>query len=208
LDLNQWRHIAVTYDGKRKASGVRIYVDGEEWEKEVLYDDLSFPLSTEEPFRIGAGGGPQNRFTGSIDDVRAYSGAMSRVEVGTLAELKTIAEIAAMPAAERSAVQHEKLRAAFLDQYAPREVEIALRKWREAHYERDQFYESIPTVMVMNEMETPVGRVGWARELGERGRLGGLSRAMDGRREPLGRGHDTPRSNPLIVLRRLHREGP
>jgi hypothetical protein len=54
----------------------------------------------------------------------------------------------------------------------------------------------------------PVGRVGWARELGERGRLGGLSRAMDGRREPLGRGHDTPRSNPLIVLRRLHREGP
>ena len=28
VELNHWQHVAVTYDGKRMASGVRIYVDG------------------------------------------------------------------------------------------------------------------------------------------------------------------------------------
>ena len=28
VKLHEWQHVLVTYDGKRKASGVRIYVDG------------------------------------------------------------------------------------------------------------------------------------------------------------------------------------
>ena len=29
VKLNQWQHVLVTYDGKRMASGVHIYIDGE-----------------------------------------------------------------------------------------------------------------------------------------------------------------------------------
>ena len=47
----------VTYDGKRKASGVRIYVDGRPQELKVLFDDLSWPMDFKLPLRIGAGGG-------------------------------------------------------------------------------------------------------------------------------------------------------
>ncbi|NJL05812.1 MAG: LamG domain-containing protein [Chloroflexaceae bacterium] len=34
----QWTHVAVTYDGSMLAAGVRIYVNGEAWETDVLFD--------------------------------------------------------------------------------------------------------------------------------------------------------------------------
>ena len=71
LPLNEWHHIALTYDGTRYAEGVKLYVDGQPWKWEVLLDDLNNPRPLRrEPLRIGGGGGPDNRFQGRIDDVR------------------------------------------------------------------------------------------------------------------------------------------
>ena len=59
--------------GSRWASGVKIYVDGEDQTLEILIDDFNSQGAVKrEPLRIGAGGGPENRFHGSIDDVRIY----------------------------------------------------------------------------------------------------------------------------------------
>ena len=55
--LREWQHVLVTYDGKRKASGVQIYIDGQPQQLNVLFDQLVWPLNTKLPFRIGAGGG-------------------------------------------------------------------------------------------------------------------------------------------------------
>ena len=41
VSLNQWHHVTLTYDGSRWASGVKIYVDGEEWKLEILLDDVN-----------------------------------------------------------------------------------------------------------------------------------------------------------------------
>jgi hypothetical protein len=70
IALDQWQHVLMTYDGKRKASGVRIYINGQSQPIVVLFDELTYPLNNAEPFRIGAGEGPQNRFQGIIDEVR------------------------------------------------------------------------------------------------------------------------------------------
>jgi Concanavalin A-like lectin/glucanases superfamily len=36
LELNRWHHIVMSYDGKRKAQGVQIYVNGESQKQRTL----------------------------------------------------------------------------------------------------------------------------------------------------------------------------
>ena len=100
VSLNQWHHVTLTYDGTRWASGVKVYVDGEHWKwGKILQDDMNDPAPTggaREPVRIGAGGGPENRFRGSIDDVRIYNRALSAPEAGMLADLTPVTEIAVL----------------------------------------------------------------------------------------------------------------
>src|SRR5580693_1132782 len=148
ITLNQWRHVLVTYDGKRMASGVRIYVDGEAQETRILFDQKTEPFHKKDtPIRVGAGGGM--KFDGSIRDARIYKRALAAGEVSAVFVTESIAEIAATPAAQRSKAQQAKLDLAFLDTAAPAEIRQARGAMEKAQTDRDAFYEQIPTVMVM-----------------------------------------------------------
>ena len=155
--LNQWHHVALTYTGSRWASGVKIYVDGEDQQLEILLDDFNSQGAVKrEPLRIGAGGGPENRFHGSIDDVRIYNRALSPAEAGMLADLTPVTAIAALPEDKRDAGagrQDPRLlpraRAAGQHRGSPR------TRLTDAQAKRDAFYQSLPTVMVMEEMPAP-----------------------------------------------------
>jgi hypothetical protein len=155
LELNRWHHVVMTYDGKRKAAGVRIYFDAEPQKLTVLFDELTWMIDYRQPFRIGAGEGPENRFQGYIDEVRVYSKTLSPDEAAVLPLLETVTEIAALPAAARSRAQANKLAFCFLDQHAPKHIQAARCEMLELREEREKFYESIPTVMVMQESERP-----------------------------------------------------
>ncbi|HXJ93249.1 MAG TPA: DUF1553 domain-containing protein [Terriglobia bacterium] len=151
LALNQWHHVTFTYDGKRKPSGARFYVDGVPQETKVLFSEMSWPLGEPQPFRIGAGEGPEDRFQGAIEDVRIYNRALSPDEVGVLPVLKTAPEIASIAPAKRTPAEANKLAFCFLEQYAPEDVHESRLQLAEAQKARDQYYASIPTVMVMKE---------------------------------------------------------
>ena len=155
LELNRWQHVSVTYNGKRKAAYVHLYVNGEEWAKDVIFDELTYPFTSREPFRIGAGGGPKNRFQGRIDDVRVYDRALTSDEAAALSVVEKVPEIAALLPAIRSDAQKTKLRLAFLDRAAPEQAQSALAAWGKAQQEWTEFQDSLPTVMVMKEMKTP-----------------------------------------------------
>jgi hypothetical protein len=156
ISLNEWHHVALTYTGSRWASGVRIYVNGEEQALEIMLDDVNSQSAVKrEPLRIGAGGGPDNRFRGSLDDVRVYNRALSPAEVSMLADLTTVTDIAAMPEDKRSAAQADKIRDYFLEHALPVNLAEARNHLADAQAKRDTFYQSLPTVMVMEEMPTP-----------------------------------------------------
>jgi hypothetical protein len=155
LAENNWQHVLVSYDGSRVASGVKVYLDGREMKLRVLLDDLNQTFAFKEPFRIGAGGGPQSRFLGRIADVRVYSRVIEPEEAAALAAPQTVQAIAALPADRRTPGQVGKLRTYYLALHAPAEIRQASRVRHDLRKKRQQLLDHIPTTMVMREMPAP-----------------------------------------------------
>jgi hypothetical protein len=147
IALNQWTHIAATYDGTRVAAGIKVYINGEPAKLRVIVDDLNQTFSTKEPFRIGAGHGM--RFRGAIEDVRLYSQALTPREAATLANNQSLDVIARIPAAQRTQAQADKLEWAYLEKFP---LWNALQV---AEHDRATYIDGIPTVMIMREMAKP-----------------------------------------------------
>jgi len=155
IELDKWQHVMLTYDGSRMAEGIKIYVDGKPQELTVYLDDVNQNFSTRDPMRIGAGGGPGNRFHGEIDDVRVYDAALSPGDAAIVATGESIGEIASMPSSQRTSAQTEKLALYFLETSAPAPIQQAWKSLTEMRREKAQFLDALPTVMVMQERETP-----------------------------------------------------
>jgi hypothetical protein len=152
LEPGKWHHVAVAYDGSRAAAGLAVYVDGLPQKLRVHLDFLNQNFVSDEPFRIAGGTGA---FRGTLDDVRVYARRLAAEEIGWLAVVSRIEEIVARPAGRRAPAEAGKLRAYFLERRAPDEIRgahetlVALRRRKAA------FEESLPTVMVMEEMKEP-----------------------------------------------------
>jgi hypothetical protein len=147
LKLREWQHVAVTYDGGMKASGVSMYVNGRKQKVKILFDQCIWPLDPKEPWRIGSGGGL--KFEGAIGEVRVWTRELPAEEVGTLPLRATLNELAArkMP----GAAERRLLELAFLDLAAPAPLREAREELRLRRIARDDFYAKIPTVMVMTD---------------------------------------------------------
>src|SRR5205814_8649672 len=120
------------------ASGVKIYVDGEDQKLEIFLDDFNSQGAVKrEPLRIGAGGGPENRFHGSIDDVRIYKRALSAAEAGILADLTPVTAIAAIAEDKRTTAQTDKIRDYFIENALPVNIAEARARLTDVQAKRD-----------------------------------------------------------------------
>ncbi len=126
-----WQHIAVTYDGRRKAAGIHIYVDGVLQENDVEFDQNNEPLNVKgRPIRLGAAGG--RLYNGALRDARIYKAALTPLEVQAL-----------LPAGSKARAELA------LRERGPQELRDAWAALVQAQAERDKYYASIPSVMVM-----------------------------------------------------------
>jgi hypothetical protein len=133
LTFGRWQHVAVTYDGSRYASGVRMYVDGKPQQLKILFDELNWPMNFKVPFRIGAGS--SLRFRGGIADARVYKRALSREEAEVIAGTN----------------ERWRARLFYLETNASEDIRAATERLNLARAARDEFYAGIPTVMVMSD---------------------------------------------------------
>src|SRR5579862_544629 len=153
IAMDRWQHVAVTYDGYMDAKGVKMYVDGQPRKIKILFDDLNYPFTSKETFKIGAGGGL--RFKGLIDDVRVYNIALSPEQAAVLPLLESVQEIARIRPSARTKAQQDKLNFCFLDRFASPKIQDARREMLAAQKKRLKYDESIQTVMVMQDSATP-----------------------------------------------------
>ena len=153
LALNRWHHVSAVYDGSRLAKGAVVYLNGKPAEMTVVVDTLNQDFGVNKPLRIGAVAGPGARFRGLMDDVRVYDRALRPDELAVVATESPLNEIARLKPDKRTAAQSDKLRLAFLDEYAPAHIREAREALTAVRKEREAFIKSFPTVMVMKERE-------------------------------------------------------
>jgi hypothetical protein len=157
LPLKTWQHVAVTFDGLQAwERRVRIYVNGRE--QQLKFNQRNFFLlfgGSKDTLKVGAGGGPQFRFKGALDEVRLYSRALDADEVAALACADSLDRIAALPAARRTGAQAMKIHRAFLAAAAPEDLRQAHRRVAELRERRQKFEDDLPGLMVMEEMREP-----------------------------------------------------
>jgi hypothetical protein len=152
LPKDLYQHIFVTYDGTRKAKGVKVYANGKEIPLEVKTDKLSASITNSLPFHIGKRGSSLP-YQGSIDDLRCYGRALKATEVAALAQGPQFA-LLQVPEAKRSAEQKKELAQFFKQNYAAdlKQAEEALAKLKA---DKDALLQKIPNTMVMEELAKP-----------------------------------------------------
>ncbi len=152
---NQWQHAFVTYDGSSKASGLRIYLNGQNQAVTVNQDNLDYKsILNGNDFLVGHWSS-RNQTTdtygfegGSVDEVRVYDRTLTPLEVQVLAEKDPHENYANLPVA--AITRNSPLYQHFLMRYDKTYAEDihTLDTLR-----RTDFY--IPNVMVMQELDTP-----------------------------------------------------
>ena len=154
LRLGDWYHIALTYDGSGKASGVFLYVDGKLFETDVVRDSLSGSIRTEAPLRVGSKG-LGKAFIGNIDDLRFYNRTLSPEQIERLAIHYTPRAILSGVTGKRSKEDGAELREYYLTYQAPENLRILNREVKALRAERVEFEKQIPSAMVMADMKKP-----------------------------------------------------
>ncbi|MCB1203258.1 MAG: DUF1553 domain-containing protein [Verrucomicrobiae bacterium] len=137
--VGSWHHVAMTYDGSSRASGLRLFVDGEPAGLEVVRDRLTRGITGggSDTIVIGERMRDSGFKHGLVDDFRVYDLTLSPAAVKTLAsDGKTF-----VPDPAEFLARHD---AASLDLQAKL---AAKRK------ERSALVEKIPEIMVMEEFD-------------------------------------------------------
>jgi hypothetical protein len=147
-----WLHAFATYDGSGKVAGVRIYANGKQQALEILEDNLTASITNDVPLYLGA------RFNtdflkGTLDDVRLYARALGVDEVSDLVA-EPVRQIVALPAAERSEEQKAEL-TNYVHQYRSPALLTAERELASQRKAEEEFEKTLPTTMVMQEMDKP-----------------------------------------------------
>lgn len=101
LPADQWVHVALVYDGSRKAAGLQVFVNGQPQPTNATADSLTATTKSKIPLKIG------QRHTGSpisgvsLQDMRLYARRLSEGEVVSLGNA-ALASIVATPAEKRT----------------------------------------------------------------------------------------------------------
>lgn len=153
LPANVFTHLAFTYDGSGKASGLKLYVNGVLAKTSVKTDNLKGSILSGTPFSIGRRGGSSTPFAGRIDDLRVYKRELNANDVAAMNAAETH-KIVSTPVEKRTAKQKEQLEKFFRQTQVP-EFAAMQKTVADVRKTKDAFAATIPNTMVMSEMEKP-----------------------------------------------------
>ncbi|HEV8482953.1 MAG TPA: DUF1553 domain-containing protein [Blastocatellia bacterium] len=154
LNLGDWYHLALIYDGSGKAAGLKLYIDGKPYNTEVVQDTLTGSIRTNAELQIGdkLTGRP---FKGSIDDLRFYNRELTEDEIQQLAIHYPIQTILSGVFGKRSKEDAARVRNYFLTYEAAEALKKHYVELNSLRKQKDDLEKAIPTVMVMGELEKP-----------------------------------------------------
>lgn len=121
IQSGTWTHISITYDGSRKAKGIKIYVDGKLVPSSIAKDTLKpdatndLPKGTH-PFNIASRNNRSAAFHGAFDDLRFYNRVLGVGEIASL-DTRTLSDALANAPDQRSAAETKLLEDHYLSHF-------------------------------------------------------------------------------------------
>jgi hypothetical protein len=100
-----WTHVLITYDGKGKASGVKIHVDGKPRATTITNDSLASSTRIDVPLKVGSRHVGAKLNDVGIAEVRVYARELAAAEAVDLAGLGRASDLVAKPADQRPAAE-------------------------------------------------------------------------------------------------------
>jgi Protein of unknown function (DUF1553)/Protein of unknown function (DUF1549)/Concanavalin A-like lectin/glucanases superfamily/Planctomycete cytochrome C len=82
IPANEWTHVSVTNDGSRRASGLKIFINGQAAETTVASDNLTRDFQIGEALNLMARGRDVGMKNGMVDEVAVHLRAISAAEAG------------------------------------------------------------------------------------------------------------------------------
>ena len=157
LPLNEWVHVAMTYDASSRAEGVTLYVNGERAAVTVLRDNLFKNITYERDdatLTMGYRFRDSGFKDGLIDDFQVFDRALTAIEVAQLHGVNPLPALLKKPSEARTETEREQLFAYFLAYHHP-DDDRAQAELHTLRRTQDETISPVPEIMVMQEMATP-----------------------------------------------------
>jgi mono/diheme cytochrome c family protein len=109
VPVNQWTHVALTWDGSGRPEGVRVYYNGRPQATNAPTNALRGTIRTTVPFKVGQRHTTARLDATSIREARVHDRALAADAVARLAASTLAADLLAMPAEARPGAEVEAL---------------------------------------------------------------------------------------------------
>ena len=148
IPTNEWLHVTMTYDGSSRAEGLRIFINGQPVDCEIVRNQLDKEITGGGGDNITIGERFRDRgFTnGLVDEFQVFHRELTALEARQLSDRVSLAEAFAKPGDDLFAYY---LATADREQEAKRD---SLKKLREEYYKLQDAQQEI---MVMRELDKP-----------------------------------------------------
>jgi hypothetical protein len=152
VPVGEWTHVAVTYDGSTKASGMAIYLNGKPAQCDIIRDGLTRDVRVGEKPLFGARGRDFGIRNGALDEIHVFKRAITSAEVAQIHDGNALDNLLAKT--ERSPEEIAALREYYFSAIHPGARQeatelLALRtEWRKT-------LEGVQEIPVMEETATP-----------------------------------------------------
>jgi hypothetical protein len=149
-----WNHVIISYDGARRAAGVRVFADGREMPLVVVRDSLAGSITNGEPLRIARRDSGLG-FYGQLDELRILDRAIGAQEARAWYWSERLQAVLALAGEKRDPKQAKLLLDYYVETHAPPVVRAAHGVAAAARGREEAFRARLPKTLVMQEVARP-----------------------------------------------------
>jgi hypothetical protein len=155
LRLGTSYHVVLNWDGSGRPAGLRVWIDGQPVDLDIISDTLPGPVSLNGLLETG-NSALGERFKGRIDDLRFYDRPVTPAEIDRLALHYPIdVLLSTTPPSRRNKDQDRQVRAYYFRFAAPEPLRQAAAEYKELDDQREDLEFTTVSTMVMKEALTP-----------------------------------------------------
>jgi hypothetical protein len=151
--LNRWVHVAITYDGSSRASGLALYVDGRRAACEAIRDQLTRTITGggNDQLTVGQRFRDRGFKNGLVDEIKVFDRELTTLEVASLGEGDSLATVLSRDPARLTSAQRDELFAYYLA-VVDAEYQRRLLALKALRQEQSALVDPVAEIMVMKEM--------------------------------------------------------